>query len=280
MNNYRDRISKWSGVKIMENKNLEQGKDWNPDLYLKYRNERTQPSIDLISKIEISFHPKSILDIGCGPGNSSQALLQRWPNAILTGIDNSMNMIEKAKTSYPNNIWIVEDASKYSTNTKYDIVFSNATIQWISNHEYLFHKLANFTNDGGVLAVSVPRFNEMPLSSAIQKVASKEKWREPTKGCSELFTYHDYKYYYDLISIDYKSIEFWQTDYIHILESQYSIMEWIRSTGMKPYLDCLQDEEKSLFETEVLAEIKCDYPVQNDGKVLFPFKRLFMIGYK
>jgi trans-aconitate 2-methyltransferase len=82
-------------------------KDWNPDLYLKYRNERTQPSIDLVSKIDIDFYPQSILDIGCGPGNSSQQLLQRWPDAKLTGIDNSMNMIEKAKASYPNNIWIV-----------------------------------------------------------------------------------------------------------------------------------------------------------------------------
>jgi trans-aconitate 2-methyltransferase len=95
-----------------------------------------------------------------------------------------------------------------------------------------------------------------------------------------LFTYHDEKYYYDLMSSDYKSVEFWQTDYIHILESQYSIIEWIRSTGIKPYLDCLRDEERPLFESEVLAEIKYDYPVQNDGKVLFPFIRLFMVGYK
>jgi len=259
---------------------MEQGKDWNPELYLKYRNERTQPSIDLIGKIEIGFQPKSILDIGCGPGNSSQAILQRWPNAMLTGIDNSVNMIEKAKTSYPNNIWIVADASKYTSNTKYDIVFSNATIQWIPNHEDLFNKLFNLTNNGGVLAIQVPRFNEMPLATAIQKVANKEIWKEATKGCSELFTYHDDKYYYDLMSSDYKSVDFWQTDYIHILESQHSIIEWIRSTGIKPYLDCLKDEEKPLFENELLTEIKQSYTVQNNGKVLFPFKRLFMIGYK
>jgi trans-aconitate 2-methyltransferase len=259
---------------------MERSKDWNPDLYLKYRNERTQPSIDLISKINISFQPKSILDVGCGPGNSSPALLQRWPNAKLTGIDNSVNMIEKAKTSYPDNIWIVADASKYTSNTKYNIVFSNATIQWIPNHEKLFKKLFNLINNGGVLAIQVPRFNEMPLSKAIQKVAGKAKWKEPTKGCAELFTYRDYKYYYDLISKDYKSVEFWQTDYIHILESQYAIIEWIRSTAIRPYLDCLKDAEKPVFENELLAEIKDDYPVQRNGKVLFPFRRLFMIGYK
>jgi trans-aconitate 2-methyltransferase len=264
----------------MVNNNMEKSKDWNPDLYLKYRNERTQPSIDLVSKINVGFQPKSILDIGCGPGNSSQVLLQRWPDALLTGIDNSVNMIEKAKSSYPNNTWIVADASEYTSNTKYDIVFSNATIQWLPNHESLFNKLFNLTKDGGVLAISTPRFDEMLLSEAISKVVNKDRWKEATKGCAELFTYHDFKYYYDLMSKGYKSVEFWQTDYIHVLESQYSIIEWIRSTGMKPYLDCLKDEEKLLFEEDILAEIKEVYPIQNNGKVLFPFKRLFMIGYK
>jgi len=254
--------------------------DWNPDLYLKFKNERTQPSIDLISKINISFRPKSILDIGCGPGNSSQALLQRWPGAKLTGIDSSPNMIDKAKKSYPDNIWIVADASKYTSDTKYDIVFSNATIQWIPNHENLFKNFLNMTNDGGVLAVSVPRFDEMPISKILNKVAGNEKWKTATKGCAETFTRYDYQFYYNLISPDYQTVEMWQTDYIHVLESQPAIIEWISSTGMKPYLDRLNEKEKTQFEDEVLSEVKHYYPVQNNGKVLFPFKRLFMIGYK
>jgi len=259
---------------------MENNKDWNPDLYLKYRDERTQPSVDLISKINIGYYPKSILDVGCGPGNSSQKLLERWPEAKLTGLDNSVSMIEKAKMSYPNNIWIVADALKYTPDAKYDIVFSNAAIQWIPNHEELFGKLFNLINDGGVLAIQVPRFNVMPLAKAILRVASKTEWRESTKDCSHLFMYHDEYYYYNLMSLCYKKVEFWQTDYFHILESQCSIIEWIRSTALRPYLDCLKDEEKPLFEDEVLAEITGDYPVQKNGKVLFPFKRLFMIGYK
>jgi trans-aconitate 2-methyltransferase len=259
---------------------MERNNDWNPGLYLKYRNERTQPAIDLISKINIAFQPDTILDIGCGPGNSSRALLQRWPNAKLMGIDSSVSMIEKAKADYPANTWIVADASDFNPDIKYDIVFSNATIQWIPNHESLFKKLSGMVNSGGVLAIQVPRFDEMPLSKAIFSIAGKEKWREQIKGCAELFTYHDYKYYYDLLSKDFKSIELWQTDYLHILESQYSIIEWIRSTGMKPYLDCLKDEDKPLFENNVLGELKLYYPLQNNGKVIFPFKRLFMTGCK
>ncbi len=259
---------------------MERNKDWNPALYLKYGNERTQPAIDLISKINIGFQPDTILDIGCGPGNSSRALLQRWPDAKLTGIDSSISMIEKAKADYPANNWIVADASDFNPDIKYDIVFSNATIQWIPNHEILFRKLSCMVNGGGVLAIQVPRFDEMPLSKAILNVACNEKWRERIKGCAELFTYHDYRYYYDLVSQDYKSIELWQTDYLHILESQYSIIEWIRSTGMKPYLDCLADEEKPLFENTVLDELKRYYPLQNNGKVIFPFKRLLITCYK
>jgi trans-aconitate 2-methyltransferase len=259
---------------------MKQDKDWNPDLYLKFRNERTQPSIDLISKINISFPPKSIIDIGCGPGNSGQALLQRWPAARLTGVDNSENMIEKAKKSYPNNTWIVADASKYVSSDKFDIVLSDATIQWIPHHEALFKKMNDLLNPGGVLAISVPRFDEMPISKIIQNISSKEKWKEKTKGCAETFTRYDYKFYYELLSTTYQTIEFWQTDYIHALESQFAIVEWTRSTGMKPYLDRLTDKEKLQFEDEVLSEIKNEYPVQNNGKVLFPFKRLFMIGYR
>jgi trans-aconitate 2-methyltransferase len=256
-------------------------KDWDPDLYLKFKDERTQPAIDLISKINAAFQPESILDVGCGPGNSSQALLERWPEARLTGIDNSASMIEKAKATYPNNLWVLADAASYAPTARYDLVFSNATIQWIPDHEKLFKKLFNLINSGGSLAIQVPRFDEMPVSKAIQEVSSREKWEESTRGCADLLTRHDYKYYFELMSADYQAVEMWQTDYIHILESQYAILEWIRSTAIKPYLDCINEEgEKALFESELLAEIKRDYPVQRNGKVIFPFRRLFMIGYK
>jgi trans-aconitate 2-methyltransferase len=255
-------------------------KDWNPELYLKYRDERTQPSIDLISKIDFDYYPQSILDLGCGPGNSSQQLLQRWPDAKLTGVDNSVNMIERARDSFPQNNWVIADAVTYSPDIQFDIVFSNATIQWIPNHEKLFAKLFDLIAEQGVLAIQVPRFNEMPLSGAIEKVAGQSRWREATKACADLFTYRDAGYYYDLMSQYFKKIDLWQTDYFHTMSSHSSILEWIRSTGLKPYLDCLSEAEKPFFEDELLSAVKADYPLQKDGKVLFPFKRLFMVGYR
>jgi len=174
--------------------------------------------------------------------------LQRWPEAKLIGIDNSPNMISKAKADYPEIPGSLRMPATYLPDKKYDIVFSNATIQWIPDHKKLFKNFLNLMNDGGVLAISVPRFDEMPISKIINKVAGNEKWKAATKGCAETFTRYDYQFYYNLISPDYQTVEMWQTDYIHVLESQPAIIEWIRSTGMKPYLDRLNEKEKTQFE--------------------------------
>lgn len=256
-------------------------KDWNPESYLKFGDERTQPSIDLVNRIKISSPPKNIIDIGCGPGNSSKILTDRWPSAKLTGLDSSPNMIEKAKRDYPRHEWILSDASTFSRMNKFDIVFSNATIQWIPNHENLLKRFCAMLSDKGVLAFQIPLFRDMPIGKAIAKVSQMERWRIKTAGCSNLFTYHDYGFYFDRLSKELASVELWETYYIHVLESHLSIVEWTKSAGMKPYLDCLSnDTEKTEFEEEVLSELKKEYPCQENGKVLFPFKRLFVIGYK
>jgi trans-aconitate 2-methyltransferase len=255
--------------------------DWNPDSYLKFGDERTQPSIDLVNRIKTSCPPQTIIDIGCGPGNSSKILIDRWPGAKFIGLDSSPNMIEKAKKDYPQHEWILSDASAFVPNSKFDIVFSNATIQWIPHHETLLQQFCAMLSDNGVLAFQIPLFRDMPIGKAIANVAGMERWRIKTAACSNLFTYHDYGFYYDRLSKELASVELWETYYLHVLESQISIIEWIKSTGLKPYLDCLSnDTEKTEFEEAVLSELKKEYPCQENGKVIFPFKRLFAIGYR
>jgi len=119
-------------------------------------------------------------------------------------------MIEKAKKSYPNNTWIVADASKYVSSDKFDIVFFQCHNSVDSTSRALFKKMNDLLNPGGVLAISVPRFDEMPISKIIQNISSKEKWKEKTKGCAETFTRYDYKFYYELLSTTYQTIEFWK----------------------------------------------------------------------
>jgi trans-aconitate 2-methyltransferase len=256
-------------------------KDWNPELYLKFGNERTQPAIDLVNHIHLNYQPKNIIDIGCGPGNSGQILTANWPDVNFLGIDSSVKMIEKAKKDYPKQNWITADVSQFESTTKYDIVYSNAAIQWIPDHKNLLEKLFGLLSDNGVLALQLPKFKDMPIGKAIERVAIRSQWKKQTEHCSSVFTYHEYGFYYDLLSQSFPAIEMWETSYLHILESQEAIIKWTRSTGMKPYLDSLNtDTERAKFEREVLNEISDEYPARNDGKVIFPFKRLFIIGYK
>ncbi len=256
-------------------------KDWDPDHYLKFMNERTQPSIDLVNKINSECSPVQIVDIGCGPGNSSQVLLRRWPQAKLIGVDNSPAMIAKAKKDYPEQQWILSDVSTFESDMKFDLVFSNAAIQWIPDHENLFEKLGNLLSENGVIAMQVPQFQDMPLGQIIHSVSQNKRWKKETAGCSKLFTFHDFHYYHDLLANKMKSLDMWETDYIHVMTSHLVIMDMIKSTGMKPYLERLGNEkDKKDFEEEVLHEIHTCYPEQKNGEVLYPFKRLFFIGYK
>ncbi len=255
-------------------------KDWNPELYLKFGKERIQPSIDLVSRIEFD-NPASIIDIGCGPGNSTQILYQRWPNSKILGTDNSAAMILKAKQDYPNQEWQLADAEKDVIPGKYDIVFSNALIQWIPDHNQLLKRFADLLNDRGVLAIQVPLFLDMPISKSITRISKNKKWSDLTGSANNLFTIHNSSEYYDMLYEFFTSVELWETHYMHIMDSQYSILEMIRSTGLKPYLERLKSEsDKKDFENLVLEDIKKDYPEQKDGKVLFPFKRLFIVARK
>lgn len=254
--------------------------DWKPDLYMQFKSERTQPSIDLVSKLNI-IDPKNIIDIGCGPGNSTQILANRWPNSNIIGIDRSESMIEKAKHDFPNQKWELANASEYTSSRKFDIIFSNAVIQWIPNHEKLFKKFYNMLSQSGVVAIQIPQFWDMSLGKIIDDASKLPRWEEKISEISNLLTMQSYSFYYDILSNLFNSIEIWETDYIHIMEGHLSILNMIRSTGLKPYNDKLElDSDIKEFEAVVLSQIKRAYPIQKNGKVLLPFKRLFITAVK
>ena len=261
------------------NKKVEMN-EWNPEQYLQFKSERTQPAIDLVSRINIA-NPRSIIDIGCGPGNSTQILVNRWPDSEVVGLDNSATMIKKARNDYPKQKWIVDHAENIDPDSKYDLIFSNATLQWMPHHEILLPKFFNCVRRGGAIAVQIPKFKNMPINVAIDTVANSNNWIHYTKGCEELFTFKDMDFYYEIINKLAKGVELWETSYFHILNSQESLIDFIRTTGLKPYLDRLpSDEMRYGFEQEVLTECKKYYIIQSNGKVLFPFNRLFFIAYK
>jgi trans-aconitate 2-methyltransferase len=156
---------------------------------MKFGNERTQPSIDLVNRIHCDREPKSIIDIGCGFGNSSLVLMKRWPSAYFLGIDSSIKMIEKAKMDFPIQDWQAADASHFSSEIKFDIVYSNATIQWIPHHETLIGNFTTMLSEHGVLAMQMPKFRDMPIGKIMDTIAQKPKWREKLHDCKKVCNY-------------------------------------------------------------------------------------------
>ena len=254
--------------------------DWKPDLYLKFEKQRTQPAIDLALRIDISA-PKRIIDIGCGPGNSTIALKNRWPNADITGLDSSPAMIAQASKEYSDINWFCADAAgDLSGLGRFDVVFSNAVIQWIPHHEELLPNLYSLLNSGGVLAVQVPNTTRMAVHLTLQSLVKSEKWR---KRFLDVDTHSVYSapYYYDIVSKLSDHVDLWETNYYHVMESHRSIVQWYSSTGLRPYLNRLESaSDQTDFLDEFENALKAAYPVQEDGVVLFPFTRIFFLVSK
>lgn len=252
--------------------------DWEPEKYLKFKDERTRPAHDLLSRIEL-LAPERILDIGCGPGNSTAALKERWPRSEVVGIDNSPAMVERAQSDHPDIRFMVMDARKdLSSLGRFDLVFANASLQWIPDHDLLLPQLLGILTSNGVLAVQIPQFEEMPISKAIPEAAMSGEWSPYFTSFKPGFTFRPAKTYYDVLSGKARYLQLWSTDYYHIMPSHAAIMEMMESTGLRPYLDRLPSSQISAFKRAVMERLEDCYPCQKDGKVLFPFKRLFIIA--
>lgn len=252
--------------------------DWSSTQYLMFKNERTQPAIDLVNRIHIG-NPKKILDIGCGPGNSTQVLAQRFPNAYILGIDKSSNMIETAKKDYPNLEFKICDVDKDLSilDNDFDVVFSNACIQWIPNHNKLLKNMIGLLKPNGILAVQIPMNYQEPIHKIIVEVSSSEKWRSEFINPRNFYNLTQSEYF-DLLSEISSEFSMWQTTYCHKLKSHKDIIEWYRGTGLRPYLDVLTDEKKTLFEQDIFDRVIKEYPKQKNGNIIFRFPRFFFIA--
>jgi trans-aconitate 2-methyltransferase len=253
---------------------------WNPDLYLQFVTERTQPSLDLIGRIQIS-HPDRIVDLGCGPGNSAAMLRQRWPTAELVGLDSSPEMIATASKTYPDEKWTLADIATWLPDTPFDLVFSNATLQWLPNHVCLFPHLFAQVALGGALAVQLPAHEQSSLHQVALEVANDPKWSNRMEAACHALTRESPSFYYDVLQPLATHLDLWETEYYHQIESPQAIVNWFRGTGLRPFLEALETEaEKQRFEKLVLDGYTQAYPRQKDGNILFPFRRLFMIAYR
>jgi trans-aconitate 2-methyltransferase len=253
---------------------------WNPGQYLKFGEERTRPAHDLCARIQLSA-PGRLLDLGCGPGNSTRVLRDRWPAAGITGLDSSPEMIAQARASWPGGTWLLADAAALGPGAPYDVVFSNAALQWLPDHEALLPRLLGQVAAGGCLAVQVPALDGTLLRSSLRSVARRPRWYSALAGAEDALSFHPADFYYDLLAPLASRLELWETTYYHVMASHRALIDWFEATGMRPFLERLGGEDdREAFKAEVLEACRPDYPPARDGKVLMPFKRLFFIAWK
>ena len=250
--------------------------NWNPIQYEKFLKDRTQPAIDLANRLE-EFATNSILDLGCGPGNSTKVLKDEFPTAKIIGADNSDEMLEKAKGLYPDIEFINLDANGdlNEVNEKFDIVFSNACIQWLPNHNELLPKLMTLLKPNGILAIQIPMQREHPVHIIINELVNTTKWND--KITPRQYNNLTTEEYFDVLSHISNDFEIWETTYCHRMPSYESIIEWYKGTGLRPYLEQLTENDSKEFINDVYSKLKHQYKVQNNGEILFRFPRLFFI---
>lgn len=249
--------------------------DWNSIQYLKFKNERTQPAKDLAMRI--NNNPKTIVDIGCGPGNSTKVLRDIFPDANIIGIDNSPNMIKKAKAEHSDIDFRLCDALSFDG--KYDLLFSNACLQWIPSHDTLIPSLMDKLNDGGVFAVQIPMNTDEPLFRLIREVADEPEWNlsgiqlQPNETLTPLE-------YYNILSTCSSAFDMWEVKYYHTMPDHKALVDWVKGTRLRPYLDFLGADKGAAFEEEIVERSKKIYSNMDNGNVVLGFRRFFFTAVK
>lgn len=254
--------------------------NWNAAHYLKYGDERTRPAADLAARVELDA-PRTIIDVGCGPGNSTHVLRARWPEAEVLGIDSSPEMIATAEESFPGQRWLLADANTWVPAEPVELVFSNAALQWMPDHEALMRHLLAMVAPGGALAFQIPSSTFATVRTLIHEISRDPAWTERMAGPRSALTMEPPAFYYDALAADATRLDIWETEYHHVMASQEAIVDWMSSTGLRPFLGVLTSEaECDAFLAELHRRVSQAYECRADGKVLFPFRRTFVIGYR
>ncbi len=255
---------------------------WDAERYLRFEAERTLPCRDLARRIDLAG-PKRVVDLGCGPGNSTAVLAARWPGAHLTGVDSSEEMLAKARASDVRAEWITADVSRWTPDSSFDLVFSNAVLHWLPDHRALLPRLAGWAAPGGALAFQVPARTHPPppWMRALARMAAAEPWRSVAPADASESNVLSLAEYYDVLCDVARRVDLWDTEYDHVLEGPEAVVEWIRGTALRPWLARLPDPDvQARFLAELSREIAREYPRRRDGNLVFPFLRRFVIAYR
>ncbi|MEX6508351.1 trans-aconitate 2-methyltransferase [Jiella sp. M17.18] len=254
--------------------------DWNADLYLRFADERTRPAADLLARVRLET-VRHAVDIGCGPGNSTELIVRRFPDAAVEGIDTSPDMLEKARARLPGVSFRRADVSAFRAEPPADLIFANAVLQWVPDHERLFPRLMESLAPGGVLAVQMPDNLDQPSHRLMRAVAAEPQFAARIGDANAVRTpIPSVEQYYDLLQPHARSVDIWRTTYMHVLPDAPAIVEWVRATGLRPFLEPLAEPERAAYLAAYTARIAAAYPPRVDGRVILPFPRLFIVAQR
>jgi trans-aconitate 2-methyltransferase len=254
---------------------------WNPASYLAFDDHRTRPAIDLLSRINFSA-PRSVIDLGCGPGNSTRLLRDRWPDADVTGVDSSVEMLEQARRSEVSGTrritWEQRPIERWAPATPPDVIFSNAALHWVDDHERRFPQLVGLLAQGGVLAVQMPhRDGRQAFARALQDIALEGPWRDRFRDFTSRPSATPGEYH-DWLAPHVDAIDIWTTEYLHVLTGEDPVWRWTSTTAQRPYVERLDLGERDAFGDAYRHRLRECYPRRDDGTTLLPFLRLFIVA--
>jgi trans-aconitate 2-methyltransferase len=252
---------------------------WDAEHYLRFSDARTLPAVDLLSRIGVD-RARRVVDLGCGPGNSTVPLKARWPDAAITGVDSSEELLAAGRRDHPGINFVAGDIATWTATEPVDVVFANASLQWVGDHEWLMPRLFEQVAPGGVLAVQMPRNHDFATHRLMRQVAAEGEWRKQLAGAREPSPVKSPEFYYDLLAPHAASSTVWETNYIQTMDGVEAIIAWLHGTGLRPFLARLTETERPVFLERYAALLAAEYPPQADGKILLPYPRLFFIASK
>lgn len=252
---------------------------WDPERYLAFSDERTRPAVDLLARVPLA-RPETVADLGCGPGNATRLLAERWPAARVFGIDHSPQMLARARTSSVRAIWIEADLAQWAPDRPLDLIYSNAALHWLEDHDRLMPRLLGHLRGGGVFAVQMPRNFRAPAHALLREIAASGPWADRLRAYLRHEPVASPLEYYDLLAPHAATFDVWETTYLHVLEGDDPVLNWTRSTALRQVRQALDADTYAAFEREYAARLREAYPARADGRTLFEFHRLFMVAHR
>jgi trans-aconitate 2-methyltransferase len=258
---------------------------WDPQEYLRFADERGRPFADLLARVPATA-PSSVVDLGCGPGNLTSTLADRWPDADIVGVDNSTEMIQQARAQHGDNgdgasrrrmTFVEADLRTWRPAEPVDVLISNATLQWVPAHLDLLSDLVGVVRAGGWLAFQVPGNFGEPSHTELAAVRDSPRWSDRLAGAGLARPWvAEPDIYLERLAPHAVALDVWETTYVQVLEGEDAVLRWIQGTGLRPVLSELDETERAEFVEDYGARLRAAYPQRDFGTVL-PYRRIFAV---